>query len=134
MGNMFYGKGNLADSPELKKVRGQGGKADFDVAKMRVFFDRYGEDAQGNLVQTGGFWREVEIYGNKAKACSEHLRKGARVAVMGEVRDFQAHDESGKEVTAVKVVAEDVTLVLTRIEKVVFKASRAEREETAVPA
>ncbi len=130
---MFYGKGNLADSPFLKKVKGQGGKPDFQVATMRVFFGRYGDDGQGGVEQTGGFWREVEIYGDKAKACADHLRKGARVAVMGNERDFPAHDEAGNEVTAFKVVADDVTLVLSRVEKVVFKPSRAEREDS-VPA
>jgi len=133
--NVFYGKGNLADSPELKKVKGKNGKPDFQVATMRVFFDRYGKNTEGELVQTGGFWREVEIYGEKAKACAEHLRKGVRVAVFGEVRDFQAHDKDDNEVTVVKVVAEDVTLVLTRIQEIVFKErSSSYAEEAGVPA
>ncbi|MDP1892693.1 MAG: single-stranded DNA-binding protein, partial [Hydrogenophaga sp.] len=89
MQNMFIGKGNLGDSPELKRVNGRNGE--FVVASMRVMFARWGQNEQGDLEQVGGFWREVEIYGEKAEACAKHLKKGARVLVLGEERDFMAN-------------------------------------------
>ena len=74
MQNIFIGKGNLANSPELKIINGRNG--DFEVATMRVMFARYGRDEDDQVVQTGGFWREVEIYGYKARDVAKHLRKG----------------------------------------------------------
>ena len=123
MQNLFIGKGNLGDSPKLKNVAGKNG--DFTVASMRVMFGRYGQNEAGEVEQVGGFWREVEIYGNKAEACAKHLRKGARVLVIGEEREFTAKDEDGNEVQVIKVVAEDVALQLSRIESITFAQSRA---------
>ncbi len=129
MQNLFIGKGNLGDSPKLKNVSGKNG--DFTVAIMRVMFGRYGQNEAGQVEQVGGFWREVEIYGNKAEACAKHLRKGARVLVIGEEREFTATDDDGNEVQVIKVVAEDVALQLSRIESITFTPSRARETEAA---
>ncbi len=130
MQNLFIGKGNLANSPELRTITGANG--DFDVASMRVMFGRYGQTEDGGVEQVGGFWREVEIYGQKARDVARHLRRGARVLVVGEEREFKARSESGEPVEVIKVVAEDVALQLTRIEQVVFKAPT--RRDAAEPA
>ena len=128
MQNMFIGKGNLGGPVELKRLNGKNGE--FVVASMRVMFARWGENADGELEQVGGFWREVEIYGNKAEACAKHLRKGARVLVIGEERDFTATDkDSGEQVQVIKIVADDVSLQLSRIESITFQTSTRAREE-----
>ena len=125
MQNLFIGKGNLAKSPSLERIKKRNADEEFVVASMRVFFGRYGADsATGKVGQIGGFWREVEIYGAKAEACARYLRKGARVMVFGEEREFYARDDDGNEVQVLKVVAEDVTLQLTRIESLVFAQSQ----------
>ena len=128
MQNLFIGKGNLADSPELKRINGKNGE--FAVASMRVMFGRYGQNEEGDVEQIGGFWREVEIYGQKAEACAKLLRKGARVLVLGEEREFTAHDDQDNEVQVIKVVAEDVALQLSRIESITYAPSRT-REAAA---
>jgi single-strand DNA-binding protein len=130
MQNMFIGKGNLGDSPELKRLNGRNGE--FVVATMRVMFARWGQNEQGYLEQVGGFWREVEIYGEKAEACAKHLKKGARVLVLGEERDFMANDkDSGEQVQVIKIVADDVALQLSRIESITFQQARAREEAPA---
>ena len=130
MQNLFIGKGNLAGSPELKHVRGRNG--DFIVASMRVMFGRYGQNAENQTVeQIGGFWREVEIYGAKAEACAKFLRKGARVLVIGEEREFNARDDDGNEVQVIKVVADDVALQLSRIDAITFTPARAREASEA---
>ncbi|HRL52674.1 MAG TPA: single-stranded DNA-binding protein [Acidovorax temperans] len=129
MQNLFIGKGNLGDSPKLKTLTGING--DFTVASMRVMFSRYGQTEDGGVEQIGGFWREVEIYGAKAEACAKFLRKGARVLVIGEERDFMARDDDGREVQVIKIVAEDVTLQLTRIESIKFAAPRGTSQTQA---
>ncbi len=119
MQNVFIGKGNLGNSPELKILAGRNG--DFEVATMRIMFGRYGRDEDsGEVKQVGGFWREVEIYGQKARDVARLLRKGSRVLVVGEERDFMAKDERGGEVQVIKIVAEDIALQLTRVASIVF--------------
>lgn len=125
MQNLFIGKGNLAATPTLKTIDGKNGS--FTVANMRVMFGRYGQNEQGEVEQIGGFWREVEIYGAKAEACARHLRKGARVLVLGEEREFMAKDDNGTQVQVIKLVAEDVTLQLSRIEAITFTPPRSQQ-------
>ncbi|MEW6505947.1 MAG: single-stranded DNA-binding protein [Burkholderiales bacterium] len=131
MPNTFDGKGNLGDAPTLKVAKGPNGE--FKVAEMRVFFDRWSQDSEGNPVQVGGFWMPVQIYEAKAEACAKLLRKGARVKVEGELREFLAHDDDGKEVQAFQVRADDVHLVLSRIDEIKFRPprERAEQPEAA---
>jgi single-strand DNA-binding protein len=126
MQNLFIGKGNLADSPTLKTINGASGE--FDVATMRVMFGRYKQAEDGSVEQVGGFWREVEIYGQKAKEVSRLLRKGARVLVFGEERDFMGKDDDGNKVQVIKVVAEDVALQLSRVDSIVFAPSRSRQD------
>ena len=129
MQNLFIGKGNLAKSPTLEHKTARDGK-DFVVANMRVMFARYARGEDGEMNQVDGFWRAVEIYGPKAEACAKHLRKGARVLVIGEERSFMAKNENGDEEQVIKIVAEDVALQLTRIESITFAAKpKAEAEE-----
>ena len=128
MQNLFIGKGNLASSPELKILNGRNGE--FQVATMRVMFARYSRNKETNEVeQTGGFWREVEIYGYKAADVAKHLRKGSRVLVIGEEHDYTGTDDAGNEVQVIKIVAEDVALQLTRIEKITFAAPAARHSQ-----
>lgn len=129
MQNLFIGKGNLAQSPEGKRIQRRDGNGDFFVASMRVMFGRYGRTDDGGVEQVGGFWREVEIYGQKAEDVCKHLRKGARVLVIGEEREFTGTDDAGNEVEVIKIVAEDVALQLTRIESIKFAPSRQREEE-----
>lgn len=130
MQNIFIGKGNLGDSPELKTVRGANG--DFDVASMRVMFGLYGRNAEtGEVEQTGGFWRVVEIYGQKARDVARLLRKGSRVLVYGEERDFMATDGNGQKVQVMKIVAEDIALQLSRIKSIEFDAPRRSQQRAA---
>lgn len=130
MQNMFIGKGNLGGPVELKRLTGRNG--DFVVASMRVMFARWGQNEHGELEQLGGFWREVEIYGEKAEACAKHLRKGARVIVLGEERDFTATDkDTGVQVQVIKIVADDVALQLSRIESITFQTARTREEVPA---
>ncbi|QIL73727.1 single-stranded DNA-binding protein [Diaphorobacter sp. HDW4B] len=133
MQNLFIGKGNLAKSPTLQRIKKKNSAEEFVVANMRVFFGRYGTDqGTGEISQIGGFWREVEIYGSKAEACAQHLRRGARVLVIGEERDFYGRDENGNDVQVIKIVAEDVALQLSRIESITFAQSQRENAEKDV--
>lgn len=129
MQNIFIGKGNLAQSPDLRVIAGPNGE--FDVASMRIMFGRYARNkTNGEVEQVGGFWREVEIYGQKARDVARLLRKGSRVLVYGEERDFMAKDTAtGAEVQVIKVVAEDIALQLSRVKSIEFESARRQAPE-----
>jgi single-strand DNA-binding protein len=124
MSNEFKGTGNLGDTPSLKQVKVNG--EDRAVAEMRVFFDEYGRDAQGEIQQTGGFWMTCSVWDRRAESAAKLLRKGARVRVEGRLREETWQDKaSGAERSEIRLAVDDVFLALSRIESVDFK-ERAE--------
>lgn len=129
MSQLFIGKGNLGSSPSLRTLKG-GPNGEFDVASMRVRFSRYGRNDEGGIEEVGGFWREVEIYGAKARDVARLLRKGSRVLVMGEELEYMARDEAtGGQVMVFKIEAQDVALLLSRVKNIEFEASRRSSTE-----
>lgn len=129
MSQLFIGKGNLGSSPSLRTLKG-GPNGEFDVASMRVRFSRYGRTEEGGIEEVGGYWREVEIYGAKARDAARLLRKGARVLVMGEELEYMARDEAtGGQVMVFKIEAQDVALLLSRVKTIEFEASRRSSTE-----
>ncbi len=131
MPNEFTGKGNLADSPTLKTVMVKGEPR--NVADMRVFFDEFYVNEDGQIEQQGGFFMGVSLWDKKGEEAQRLLRKGARVKVDGRLQQFMAKDkETGKEYPAFQVVADDINLSLTRIDEIRFKPKRD--QHTLAPA
>src|SRR3972149_8615905 len=82
MSNEFRGTGNVGDQPVLKTVLV--GKEERQVAELRVFFDEYRQDGSGGLEQAGGFWLDVNVWGERhAAEVAQLVKKGARVHVIG---------------------------------------------------
>ena len=55
------------------------------VTELRVFFDEYRQDGSGGLEQTGGFWLDVNVWGERlAPEVANLVTKGARVQVIGD--------------------------------------------------
>lgn len=129
--NNFFATGNLADTPTLKYVQTASG--DEPVAEMRAFFDRPVPDGSGGFKDKGGFWCDVEIWGNRAERCANLLRKGCRVVVSGTlVQERWPDKDTGEEKWKFCVKADIVALDLARIESVNFKAkAQAETPEPA---
>lgn len=128
MSNHFGGTGNLADAPSLKTVKVNG--EDRKVAEMRVFFDKYKPDGQGGFEQVGGFWLDVSVWGRRAEQVADLCRKGARVSVSGSLEEDRWMDkETGEERSKIHLVADEVSLSLSRIESVQFRAKRTTEEE-----
>ena len=126
MSNVFVGKGNLGTPPTLKRVSVNG--EDRAVCELRIFFDEYSRDAQGEIQQSGGFWLSCSAWDRLAEASAKLLRKGARVKVEGRLREENWQDKtSGEMKSEYRLAVDDVTLVLSRIESVLFK------EKTSVP-
>jgi single-strand DNA-binding protein len=85
MSNEFHGTGNAGDQPLLKTVLV--GNEERQVADF-VFFDEYRQDGSGGLEQAGGFWRDVNVCGERhAAEAAQIVKKGARVHVIGRLAE-----------------------------------------------
>jgi single-strand DNA-binding protein len=137
MSNMFFGTGNIGTNPEVRNVSVNGEAR--KVLELRVFFDAYQRDSTGALVQndSASFWKDVTLWGERAERAASHLIKGARVAVIGELRGEKWTDkDSGEERTKDAIRADDIYLSFARVESVRFKtkSERTDAEQVAAEA
>lgn len=122
MSNQFSGTGNIGLSPELRNVTINGRAA--KVLELRVFFDAYKENADGELEQddSASFWKNVTLWNNRAERAAKHLIKGARVHVVGHIKGEQWTDkDTGEERIDDFIVADDVYLSFVRVDSVTWK-------------
>ena len=131
--NTFFGKGNLGAKPTLKHVQVMPSEEPLALAEMRVYFDRARPDGNGGYRDEGGFWANVTIWGRKAERVAKLLPKGARVCVLGTLcKDRWADKETGETRERDAILAEDITLDLSRVEEIRLRPSQ-EREQGKAP-
>ena len=124
MSNEFCGTGNVADQPTLKTVLV--GTEERQVAELRVFFDEYRQDANGALEQAGGFWLDVNVWGERhAAEVAQLVKKGARVHVSGRLAESKwTVTATGEERRALYLNADHLYLSLARLAEARFRPRR----------
>ncbi len=124
MSNEFRGTGNAGDLPVLKTVLV--GNEERQVAELRVFFDEYRQDGNGGVEQAGGFWLDVNVWGERhAAEVARLVKKGARVHVTGRLVESRwTVTATGEERTALYLNADHLFLSLTRLAAVRFQPRR----------
>ena len=128
MPNAFRGTGNAADVPLLKTVRVD--NEERQVAELRVFFDEFRKDGNGGLEQAGGFWLDVNVWGDRhAAEVAQIVKKGARVHIIGRLSESKwIVTETGEERRALYLNADRLFLSLTRLAEARFKPRRETSE------
>jgi single-strand DNA-binding protein len=133
MSSEFRGTGNVGEVAPLKRVTV--GDHERQVAQLRVFFDEPrpegGKTAAGNA--SAGFWLDVNVWGERLAAeVAQHVRKGARVHVVGRLAEHRwtvtATNEARRALT---LNADQLFLSLARVAEVRF---RPRRENGSAPA
>lgn len=124
MSNEFRGTGNVGDQPALKTVLV--GTEERPVAELRVFFDEYRQDGSGGLEQAGGFWLDVNVWGERhAAEVAQLVKKGARVHVVGRLAESKwIATKTGEEHRALHLNADRLYLSLARLAEARLKPRR----------
>lgn len=131
MSNEFRGTGNVGDQPRLKAVLV--GNEERQVAELRVFFDEYRQDGSGGVESAGGFWLDVNVWGDRyAAEVANLVKKGARVHVIGKLAESKWIVTATKEERrALYLNADHLFLSLTRMAEARFKPRREAAEGEA---
>ena len=107
MSNRFEAEGNLGNAPELRTVNVGGN--DRDVMDFSVYIERRVPDGNGGFEDKGGFWLNGSLWGRRARVTHEHLKKGMRVRVGGELRS-ETWEQDGEQRSGLKLDAEYVVI------------------------
>ena len=131
MANEFRGTGSVGGEPSLKTVLVGGEER--QLAELRVFFDEYRSDGAGGREQVGGFWLDVNVWGERHAAdVARVVKKGARVHVIGRLVESRwTVTATGEERAMLHLNAEQLYLGLSRLAEVRLKPRRDESKDEA---
>lgn len=93
--------GNLGDDPVKFPENGDPIGCRMSVATSRTWVDKMGERHESTQ------WHRVTVFGNRGRACFEHLRKGAQVSVEGRV-EYSKYERDGETRYSTEIIADDV--------------------------
>lgn len=99
--------GNLTRSPELRATQGGAPVLSFGIAVN----DRR-KNASGNWEDVPNFF-ECVIFGNRARALSDILAKGMKVAIAGKLH-YSSWEKDGQKHSKVEIIANEVELMQNR--------------------
>lgn len=137
MQNIFIDEGNLGFDPSLKYVpvkTESGSTEQRAVVELQVRFD-VKKNEGGEYKDVAGFWAKVTQWGKRAEYLAEHLKKGCRVLVVGEISQHpyivQKGERKGQDATAIEIEASHVGVVLLGVEKIIFAEKKPRTEDDA---
>lgn len=126
MSNSFSSFGNVGAAPTLRRVPVDGEQR--AVADLRVYFDRRIHKGDGRFEDEGGFWLTVSVWGTRAENVARLIQKGARVHVVGVLRQETWNDrETGQPRSEMRLAIErqgSIALDLMCLESVAYRPKR----------
>jgi single-strand DNA-binding protein len=99
--NSILLEGNLVRDPESKTTSTGAQVCDFTVATDRYY-------KQNDTLEKEVSYFDVEAWAKLGVACSQNLKKGRGVRVVGRLKQDRWNDSDGKSRSKVKIVAEHV--------------------------
>jgi single-strand DNA-binding protein len=115
--NSVFLTGRLGADPELKKSATGAPYVRLSLAVHKPTAEK--------TTQTQ--WYRVMVWGNQAEHCSNFLKRGASILVVGHL-DAYSYENNGAKKNVVQVVGERVQFLTSA-----FRASQAEKEADMVP-
>ena len=100
--NKVFLMGYLGSQPEVLVS-----KTGTNYAKLNMAVHRYKQASDGKW-ETLTEWHRIMVWGKKAELCSQHLSKGAPVAVEGHLSQHTVKDSEGREDRQTTITANEV--------------------------
>jgi single-strand DNA-binding protein len=121
--NSILIEGNLVRDPEQKTLPSGSSVCEFAVASDRFY-------KQGEELEKEVSYFDVEAWSRLGQTCSQNLKKGRGVRVVGRLKQDRWVDPEGKQRSKVKIVAEHVEF---KPQKQAPAAEAAQEEREAEP-
>ena len=81
--------GNVGTDPELKKTTNGSDVASLSLATNKTYLDKSGQKQQETQ------WHRLTFYGKSALTINQYVKKGAKIAVEGEIKNNSYTDTNG---------------------------------------
>lgn len=117
MSTRFFGEGNIGTEPDVRMFPGNGNQPPRGVLRLNVRFDNPVPTEDGAVVDRGGFWANVEIWGREVEHWATLYQRGQRVLVSGRMIQ-DSWEKDGETQTAFKVMADRVGILPFRVARV----------------
>ncbi|HOX33590.1 MAG TPA: single-stranded DNA-binding protein [Spirochaetales bacterium] len=125
--NSILLEGNLVRDPEQKTLPSGSSVCEFAVASDRFY-------KQNDELEKEVSYFDVEAWSRLGAACSQNLKKGRGVRVVGRLKQDRWTDPEGRQRSKVKIVAEHVEFKPQKKEGAAGALAAAEEEREAEPA
>ncbi|TGL60709.1 single-stranded DNA-binding protein [Leptospira sarikeiensis] len=93
--------GYLTSDPELKKTQNGKSVTNFTVAVNHNYKRSDGEESEVSYM-------DIEVWEKLAEVCSEYLKKGKKVTIVGQLKQDRWKNQEGHSRSKVKVIADEV--------------------------
>lgn len=113
MSTRFIGEGNIGSDPIVKMFPDNGNQPPRGVMRLNVRFDNLVPTEHG-LIDRGGFWANVEVWGRQVEEWSTLYQRSQRVLVIGRMV-LDTWEKDGEEQSAFKVQADRVGILPYRV-------------------
>lgn len=100
--------GNIGADPELKMTTNGRANLRFSLATSKRWKDQSGEQQERTE------WHKIVIWGKRAEGLANHLGKGQKLCVTGELQYGQYEDREGVTRYTTTIVVSDVTFMGAR--------------------
>lgn len=100
--------GRLGQDPQIRYTDGGAAVCNFSLATVERWKGRDGSRQEKTE------WHKVTVWGPQAESVAEHLRKGDRAAVVGQIETKKWTDRDGRERESKEIRADSVEFVQDR--------------------
>lgn len=105
--NFVVISGNLTRDPELREATNK-----LPVLRLGIASNEYRKNGEGYDTYTNYF--DAVVFGKRAKALNDLLKKGAKVCVSGKLHYSSWEDDTDKRRSKVEIIASEVELMSTK--------------------
>lgn len=129
MSTRFFGEGNIGSDPACRMFPGNANQAPRGVLRLNVRFDNLVPTDKG-LVDRGGFWANVELWGRQVDQWSSLYQRGQRIMVSGRMI-HDSWEKDGETQFAFKIIAERVGILPFRVAQVIMETGQGQQQAEA---
>ncbi|WP_249978006.1 single-stranded DNA-binding protein [Vreelandella olivaria] len=131
MSTRFFGEGNIGSDPTCRMFPGNGNQAPRGVLRLNVRFDNLVPGDDG-MVDRGGFWANVELWGRQVEQWASLYQRGQRVIVFERMVQ-ETWEKDGETQTAMKVMGDRVGILPFRVSQVVMEGGQGQEQVQTPP-